>query len=99
ESLLAGRRAAERSAVVHDQPDFGASGTDRREKRRHSRRREVAALRRRTPAAPLKERLDELVEATPRHDLADAGRGGDLSPRRDDSGPAFVRRIAIARED
>ena len=98
-ALLAGRRAADRAAVVHDQPDLRAPGADRGEKRRRRRRRVVAALGRGAPAASLEERVDELVESPRRDHLADAGGRGDLLGGRDRAGPPFVGRIAIARED
>ena len=52
---------------------------DRGQKRRHRRRRVVAALRRLVPAASLKQRVDETGEAAWRADLADAGLRGHLS--------------------
>ena len=99
EALLAGQRAAGGGAIVHHQPDRRAPRADGREECRHAGRREVAALRRRAPAASLEQRVDERGEAPRRDDLAHAGRGGDLFGRRDDAGPALVRRIAIAREN
>ena len=99
EPLLARRRAAEPAAIVHDEPDVGAARAHRCEKRRHRRRREVAARSGIFPRAPLKQRVEEAGDAAGRRHLAHAGLCGDLLVGRNFSRPAFVRRIAIARED